>query len=231
MWAKEKTDMETKILSRSYLETLSTADLISIADDYGIDVPDDLNRRFIIGELLEVAEELELERSTQSDMHIADSAALDTELPETFNETQVGMVMRNPVWAFVYWDIKESVRARFTTEADFKALVLRVSFFTDEEEQNPEESFDVQIDETVREQYVLFPVGKQFVRIDLVMRYQSKPDEILAFTKKYVLSHGSPLLSSLYPGHEAQISELAALSSLKELLKEHYQNHRQSFLS
>ena len=50
--------MEQNFLSRTYLETLSTADLISLADDYGIDIPDDLNRRFIIGELLEFADEL-----------------------------------------------------------------------------------------------------------------------------------------------------------------------------
>ena len=50
--------MENKNLSRSYLETLSTADLIVLADDFDIDIPDNLNRCFIIGELLEVSEEV-----------------------------------------------------------------------------------------------------------------------------------------------------------------------------
>ena len=44
-------------LSRAHLETLPTADLIALADEYGIDIPENLNRRFIIGELLEAAEE------------------------------------------------------------------------------------------------------------------------------------------------------------------------------
>ena len=48
--------MDKKILTRSYLETLSSSDLVSLADDYGIDIPDNLSRRFIIGELLEIAE-------------------------------------------------------------------------------------------------------------------------------------------------------------------------------
>ena len=53
--------MEEKILSRQYLESISTADLISLAFDYGIDIPENLSRRFVIGELLEAAQELESE--------------------------------------------------------------------------------------------------------------------------------------------------------------------------
>jgi hypothetical protein len=43
--------MENKSFTLAYLETLSSADLIALADDYGIDIPDNLNRRFIIGKL------------------------------------------------------------------------------------------------------------------------------------------------------------------------------------
>ena len=50
--------MEKTFLTRQYLETLSSADLMALAEDYDIDIPAELNRRFIIGELLEVAEEL-----------------------------------------------------------------------------------------------------------------------------------------------------------------------------
>ena len=49
--------MDTMLVSRTYLESLSTADLISLADEYGIDIPENLNRRFIIGELLEAVED------------------------------------------------------------------------------------------------------------------------------------------------------------------------------
>ena len=48
--------MEKTFLTRQYLETLSSADLMALAEDYDIDIPAELNRRFIIGELLEVAE-------------------------------------------------------------------------------------------------------------------------------------------------------------------------------
>ena len=47
--------MDTMLLSRTYLESLSTADLFSLAEEYGIDIPENLNRRFIIGELLDIS--------------------------------------------------------------------------------------------------------------------------------------------------------------------------------
>ena len=46
-------------LTRAKLETLSSSELLEIADEYGIDAPDDLNRQLIIGDLLELASELE----------------------------------------------------------------------------------------------------------------------------------------------------------------------------
>lgn len=221
--------METKILSRSYLESLSSADLISLADDYGIDVPTDLSRRFIIGELLEVSEELAQERSSENAMRIEDDAPIATDLPESFNETQLALVLRNPVWAFVYWDIKESDMQSFSVENGFKALLLRVSFFDSEDATVPNETFDVQVEKTDREQYVLLPPGKDFVRVDLIVRTQTRGESILTYTPKYALPHGSPLLAAAFPGPEVAISKIDALSSLKELLLAHYKNHRQSF--
>ena len=223
--------METKFLSRSYLETLSSADLISLADDYGIDVPDDLNRRFIIGELLEVASELSHSRPRDGGMTIQNSEPMETALPETFNETQVDFVLRDPVWAYVYWDIRAGDVAKCTAANGFSALVLRVSFFDDEDAQSPQESFDVQVGLSVREQYVLLPAHRAFVRVDLVIRFQHKPDDILAHTQKLALPCGSPLLSSALPGHEVQLPEILELSSLRDLLRVHYEYHRQSFLA
>ena len=48
-----------KKLSRGFLETLSSIELIRLADEYGIDIPDDLSRQFIIGDLIQLGEELE----------------------------------------------------------------------------------------------------------------------------------------------------------------------------
>ena len=57
LYYKTIMEMETPVLSRQKLESFSTQDLLDLADDYGIDIPEDLNRRFIIEEILESVEE------------------------------------------------------------------------------------------------------------------------------------------------------------------------------
>ena len=52
--------METENINRAYLETLSFSDLSKLADEYGVDVPEDLDRRFLICELLDIVEESKL---------------------------------------------------------------------------------------------------------------------------------------------------------------------------
>lgn len=222
--------METKLLSRSHLETLSSADLIALADDYGIDVPDDLNRRFIIGELLEVAEELSQDREVEEMKEEKLPENLDGSLPETFNETQITVIMRNPVWAYVYWDIRESDLAKLLPSNNFMSLVLRVTFLDSPDSTTTVETFDVQVNEKDRAQYVLLPAGKKFVRIDLVVIARGKDDEILSISKIIALPQGSDLLTDGLPGRDLDVPELMKLSSLDDVLRSHYENHRQSFL-
>ena len=49
--------MNNEQISCAYLETLAFKDLVKLADEYGVDVPQDLDRRFLIAELLELAQE------------------------------------------------------------------------------------------------------------------------------------------------------------------------------
>ena len=136
--------MDIKLLNRSYLETLSSADLISMADDFGIDIPDNLNRSFIIAELLEVAEELSQEN--EDDIVASEDAPVinNTEkLAETFNETSICAILRNPAWIYVYWDISAADLARLSSSSMLTSVLLRVSFWETEAADNPVESFDI----------------------------------------------------------------------------------------
>ena len=64
-------DMENTEITRPFLETLSFSDLVKVADEYGIDVPEDLNRSFLIGEILEVVADME-NSMNQQEMIISD---------------------------------------------------------------------------------------------------------------------------------------------------------------
>ena len=227
-WNYENLIMEKKVLSRPFLESLSSVDLLSLADDYGIDVPDDLNRRFIIGELLEIAAELQREKEDDIDI-VVDAPEVSDKLPESFNETHIDVVLRNPVWAFVYWDIKEVDLARLHDDFAFSSLFLRVAFFADEHSAVPLESFDVQISLANREQYVLLPAGKRFFRIDLMVQFSGRSEESLAISRRVAIPVGSDVLNGAAPGRDVVLPELVELSSMKELLRMHYERHRHSF--
>ncbi|MBR4373990.1 MAG: DUF4912 domain-containing protein [Treponema sp.] len=242
--------MDTKILSRSYLETLSSSDLIALADDYGIDIPDNLSRRFIIGELLELSEELNGENanpdsaiSELSDLSDEEASALpeslksglNENLPETFNETEIDFVFRNPVWAYVFWDIKAADLKKMKADEDFDGVVLRVSYFNSKEATAPVYGFDVNVSLEEHGRFVMLAVNKptehesRYLRIDLVAVYGEKSESI-ALSRKEILPVGSCLLGNAKPGRDIELSPVAELSGMRAALRRHYEFHRESFV-
>jgi uncharacterized protein len=222
--------MDISFLTRSYLETLSSADLISLADDYDIDIPSDLNRRFIIGELLEISEELK--RNKKTDMLIAsdaDPGDVSDRLPETYNETHISVVLRNPVWAFVYWDIRETDLSILKSEKSQSVLSLNVLFFDSDKSAKVADSFDIQIPLSEREQYILLPADKKYVRIDLSAVLHNQGPQILASSRRVELPHGCTSLVSSCPGKVLSLTPIMKISGMEDLLRVHYMQHRQSF--
>lgn len=214
---------ETK-LSRAYLETLPSADLIALADEYGIDIPENLNRRFIIGELLEAAEEW---GGSDDGLEESDQPAA-VELPKTYNETVISAVLRNPVWLFVYWDVKKDHIVQIQKSSKVQPLSLRVAMFHRENPDVLADSFDVPITIEDRNRYVLLPAGFGFVRVDLVLELEEEDmHEVLASTGMIRLPHVSEKLANPLP--DTPVSSVLKLSGLPELLRAHYMNHRQSF--
>lgn len=221
--------MEKKFLTRQYLESLSSADLMDLADDYDIDVPADLNRRFIIGELLEIAEELK--NSKDSEMIISSESVSEesVELPKSYNETFMNAVLRNPAWAFVYWDIsmEDYLTLRKATNL---SVFLHVSFFENMEEQKSDDCFDIQVSLEDRQQYILIPFSKKLMRVDLIYSSENHHVNILASTRKIELIHGCKALTECAPGKEMKFSPIMELSGMNDLLRMHYERHRQSFM-
>ena len=120
--------MEESLLTRSYLESLTTGELIRIADSFGIDIPPGLERVFIIGELLDIAfdEDGEAEEGAAEPLAAADF--LDSApLPKQYNITFIELLIRDPLWVFLFWEVKGSDKEVFEKEADFEGYCLRVN--------------------------------------------------------------------------------------------------------
>lgn len=216
-----------KHLSRGFLETLSSIELIRLADEYGIDIPDDLSRQFIIGDLIQLGEELEQsEGAKESIVLSSDEKTMNVDtLPQSYNETKVNIVLRNPVSLFVWWDLSEAVLEKI--RESFGTLSLTVYFFDDTRAEKISETFDIGISPEDREQYVIIPAGKKFVRVDLVCECDGKKDP-LAFSQLLSLPQ-TPKIISMRPGETLDIPQIMEISGAAELLREHYNEYRQSF--
>lgn len=220
--------MESVALNRAYLETLSFSDLIKIADSEGIDVPEDFNRNFLIDEILEVTEYKK--KSEKEDMIISEDEVVadDNELlPRAYNSTEVQIILRNPAWAFVYWNISDSDRIALD-KAFISEMKLRVNSYSEKDQLKPDEYFDIMISKEDNGQYVLLPAGKKFFRVDLLFNIDGIID-ILSSSKVLEMPKGSERFAQLKPGKKEDVSPIMELSGMNELLMEHYINHRESF--
>jgi uncharacterized protein (DUF2249 family) len=113
---------------KSHLETLTTNELITMADSMDIFIPPDLERTFIILELLEAGVDLELENS-HDPAKLSDQVQ-EPELasvPKRYNMNYLEVLLRDPLWAFAYWEINSIDRIAYESSPDFKGYVLHVT--------------------------------------------------------------------------------------------------------
>jgi len=111
-------------VSRTRLESLNTEELIKLADTYGVDIPPELERIFIIEEILEIinAEKEETEPPIEVNPSYSESALL----PKQYNISYVEVIIRDPLWIFVFWEIKGHDREIHESAKDFGGYFLRV---------------------------------------------------------------------------------------------------------
>ena len=150
-------------LTRPWLESLSTDELVKLADHNGIDIPAGIERIFIIEEILETVSSNEYisQNDLQINSHFMETAAL----PKHYNISFIEVIIRDPLWAFVFWEIKEHDRETYEKAQDFEGYCLRVVPVNEGDEQSrdsntPGESFTVIIDANDTARYLGFPEEK-----------------------------------------------------------------------
>jgi len=115
-------------LTIPYLESLSTGELIALAVNNGLDIPPGLERGFIIEELFYLDHDTESARHeiNQIDIHHNDFKTFAM-LPKQYHISFVEVLIRDPLWAFVFWEIKAHDRHHCESAADFSGYCLRVT--------------------------------------------------------------------------------------------------------
>ena len=118
-------------LDRPALERLSNAELLKLADLSGIDVPPVLDRTIVIEELLDAAGESPPANSysynTEAPKRPRPPAGqtITAPLPKQYNITYIEVLIRDPLWAFAFWEINAHDRETHEGAPDFDGYCLR----------------------------------------------------------------------------------------------------------
>ncbi|MDR0464357.1 MAG: DUF4912 domain-containing protein [Treponema sp.] len=111
-------------VSRIWLDSLSTDELIKYADSYGVDIPAELERIFIIEEILEAAS---IDIQEPEDLiEVNPSYSEPALLPKQYNISYIEVIVRDPLWVFAFWEIKLHDREIHENAKNFGGYFLRV---------------------------------------------------------------------------------------------------------
>ncbi|MDR0584614.1 MAG: DUF4912 domain-containing protein [Treponema sp.] len=116
--------MEESHLTRPYLESLSADELVKLADSFAIDIPYGLERIFIIEELLALSSGDEF--VSEDDMEDSPDFTEAADLPRRYNISYMEVMIRDPLWAFVFWEVKEHDKELHEKTPDFGGYRLKV---------------------------------------------------------------------------------------------------------
>ncbi|MDR2313882.1 MAG: DUF4912 domain-containing protein [Spirochaetaceae bacterium] len=159
-----------------YLESLTTRELFTMADASGIDVPPDLDRPFIIRELLDA----EFEEDVSQPLSEAPEL-VTAPLPRQYHITYLEVLPRDPQWVYAFWEIKALDRETCERSSRFEGYELRIMELADPK---PVESFVVPVGLNDNSWYLGFPPGDGNFRLELRARGL---DRILTVSRPFTL--------------------------------------------
>ncbi|MDR0556586.1 MAG: DUF4912 domain-containing protein [Treponema sp.] len=177
--------MKSMELSRTYLEGLTTEELIVLADRFDIEVPPDLAWSFIVETLLDInpvessesvehldylAQQEMLEEGALDDAESCDMAASGAApLPEQYNISFVDILIRDPLWVYVFWEIKSHEKEAFETRNGFNGYYLKICPVEDSRK-----AFTVHVRSADTAWYVGIPDGESSYKVELCVSASKK---------------------------------------------------------
>jgi hypothetical protein len=161
-------------MTRERLLSFSLEELKRIARQEGLDPVDGMDRQALLEMILEAFEEIKQEREQESSLPILgeerkyelsqdEEVEAGTErreeyaIPQRYNETRVVLLVRDPHWAYAYWDIEDSKARSVRKASRFESLLLRVRAEGDILFDNANPYFDIPVQFTDSSWYIYLP--------------------------------------------------------------------------
>ena len=174
---------------RQHLAELSLEGLMRVASRHEVDVEPDVDRDELIEALVDAIEDAREERERLNnnpvkvqrvkyeltrDDEIPQDAGLfgDFDLPERYNETRISLMLRDPAWAFAYWDIRRSKRREYQGATQFDGIFLRVIEVEDDSEREfrIRDAFEIPVKLDDSSWYIHLPTQGTIYRIQLIAK-------------------------------------------------------------
>lgn len=198
-------------LTKSFLESRSTGELFALADELGLCLPEDLNRRLVIGEILDCYHSA-LDLNPPCAPHSLESKGTSC----AYNTTEIHILARDPLWFFVFWDIHEQLFCTLTQSPQFRSFFLRVHSLGGHGWHTSLDHFDIDVPLKDRKRYVHLSLADDANRIDLCCKMLQR-ERILAQSRVVTLQR-SVIERSLNPEDPtgAEVLSLCGLPLLEE---------------
>lgn len=203
-------------MTRERLQSLSPDELSRLSDKIGMDSDPEMDRDALIDSILEALEEDRVEREQlnnyvirvkEKKYDISQNEELDFsdeeeyEVPEKYNETKIMLLLRDPLWAFAYWDIKDVDNDKFKNSSLFLRVHKKM------ESEKVLDFFDIPVSISDRSWYINLPEANSDYYVEIITTM---------FGSEEVLSKSNHIHS---PRTElGQLNDSAALDNEKILL-------------
>jgi hypothetical protein len=222
--ASLRRETEFRSFSRAYLESFTSQELINVAAQLSVDIQENLsNRTLIIDEILDAVDErIALEPAEGKTPRSEAALPLfpkgkgrhsnktnpfhSVKIPVRYNITYIKALVRDPLWIFAFWEIKEPLREKLMQTDDFEGFFLRISAV---EKEAVISSYSVPVGPGDKAWYLDFPPEGDRFFVEICMR-QNGAEETLARTR---LFHQPKIL----PAHGAAEYPAAVLSGIRDM--------------
>ncbi len=166
-------------MNREFLLSLSVEELFQFARNQGIDLYSLIDKEELVDKLIEwlgieeSSEESKL-REFESYPFFRNTSErvgeLEYPIPERYGETKVVLLVKDPDWAFVYWDIEISRLREIKKKLEESDFVLRIYEFEEPSSKSESEYsfyFDIPIQITDFSWYVNLPNRGSYYRAEI----------------------------------------------------------------
>lgn len=217
---------------RQRLEELSMESLLIVASHNQLKLDPDVTRDQLVDELVEAISESRREREAGSSPSVRvqqakytgprdDESPLDhgpiAELPQRYSYDRITLMLRDPYWAFTFWDLSRAARDELSGAADFDGLSLRVIEVENQDQSDVTiiDAFEIPVQLSDASWYFYVPRQDAYYRVQLLARRGGERRLVALSNQVYVPRPGLPVAAVDLAPAQLAVLELCGVELLE----------------